>query len=117
MTMAPSLEIKVLSVLINSADSRRPLDLFYQGRAGKLFDYVLFNSTQSPKPYDHVGSVHAESAPAVAAGAPKASTVDVIVEGTGNTLWYLQGPKPKSSSGLPRFTGTKIGGGGSTFGG
>jgi hypothetical protein len=106
------------SLAENLADGRRAVDLLYQAAASKVFDLVLFFKTKEPgQLFTKVGSVHADSAPAAAAGSPKASTVDAIVEGAGNTLWYFQGPEPKSTSGLPRFTGVEIGGGGSTFGG
>jgi hypothetical protein len=106
------------SLAQNLADGRRAVDLMYQAAASKVFDLILFYSGKEPvQRFVKVSSVHADSAPAAAAGAPKASTADAIVEGAGNTLWYFQGPEPKSSSGLPRFTGLEIGGGGSTFGG
>jgi hypothetical protein len=107
------------SITQNLADGRRPIVIAYQGRASKVFDLVVFYSStgSAPMKYDQVGSVHADSAPAAAAGAPKASTDDVIVEGAGNTLWYFDGAKPGSKSAVPKFLGTEIGGGGSTFGG
>jgi hypothetical protein len=106
------------SLAQNLADGRRAVDMVYQAAASKVLDLVQFYSGKEPvQRFTSLGSVHADSAPAVAAGAPEASTVDAVVEGAGNTLWYFQGPEPKSSSSLPRFTGVEIGGGGSTFGG
>jgi hypothetical protein len=104
------------SVAQNLGDSRRPLVIAYQGRASKVFDVVLFKGSTLTK-YDVVGSVHADSAPAAAAGAPTASTADVIVEGAGNTLWYFHGARPSSGTGVPKFTAIEVGGGGTTFGG
>jgi hypothetical protein len=99
----------------NLGDLRRPIAIAYQGGGSKVDDYVLFTSGLSK--YDVVSSVHADSAPAAAAGAPKAGTDDVIVEGAGNTLWFFDGARPASKTGVPRFIGTEIAGGGSTFGG
>jgi hypothetical protein len=106
------------SLTQNLADGRRAVDLLYQAAASQVSDLVLFYSSKEPvQRFAKVGPVHADSAPVAAAGAPKASTVDAIVEGAGNKLWYFEGPEPASSSGLPRFSGVEIGGGGSTFGG
>jgi hypothetical protein len=100
----------------NFGDSEREFPIVYQGRASKVFDLVTYaNSVRET--VDIVGSVRADSAPVAAAGAPKASTDDVIVEGVGNTLWYFDGAKPSSNTGVPRFAGTEIAGGGSTFAG
>jgi hypothetical protein len=42
---------------------------------------------------------------------------DVIVQGTGNTLWYYHAPQPVLETQAPQFTGSKIAGSGTTFGG
>jgi len=42
---------------------------------------------------------------------------DLIFQGTGNTLWYYDAPRPKLTSQVPNFSGSMIAGGGTTFGG
>jgi hypothetical protein len=62
------------------------------------------------------GSV--DSAPALFDRAAKpAGEADLVFQGTGGTLWYYSAPKPSTKGLAPSFTGLKIGGAGSTFGG
>lgn len=102
------------SFVQNTADSENPADIVFQGAKSRIYDeYVRLALAFAIVP---VGSVHADSAPAVfARAAHPAGEVDVIYEGPANTLWYFHAAKPKS--GLLKFTGQEIGGAGSTFGG
>ncbi len=62
------------------------------------------------------GSVY--SAPALFdRGAKPAGEADLAFQGKGGTLWYYHAPKPSSAGRAPSFTGLRIGGPGSTFGG
>jgi hypothetical protein len=103
------------SVGQNLGDLKRPVVVAFQGHGSKVYEFLLFTSGRTK--YDVVGSVHADSAPAAGAGSPTDSSDDVIVEGAGNTLWFFHAPRPASSTGVPKFAGVEIGGGGSTFGG
>jgi hypothetical protein len=61
---------------------------------------------------------HSSSAPALFfRTANPASEADLIFQGTGNTLWYYHALKPAAANLAPQFTGSKIAGAGSTFGG
>jgi hypothetical protein len=114
-TLSPSGTIySAPSFAQNTADSENPAAIVFQGAKSRVHDEY----PHLPLAFDlvSVGSVHADSAPAVfARAAHPAGEVDVIYEGPANTLWYFHAPKPKS--GPLKFTGQEIGGAGSTFGG
>jgi hypothetical protein len=103
-------------VVQNTADTARPAAIVFQGAGSRTYDvYPLEPLGFAIAP---VGTVHADSAAAVfARAAHPAGEVDVIYEGPANTLWYFHAAKPASRSGPLKFTGLKIGGPGSTYGG
>jgi hypothetical protein len=103
------------SFVQNTADSENPAAIVFQGAKSRIYDEYPHLSLEFL--IVPVGSVHADSAPAVfARAAHPAGEVDVIYEGPANTLWYFHAANPKSGQ-LKKFTGQEIGGAGSTFGG
>ena len=59
-------------------------------------------------------------APSALAGPDQANPPaenDLIFQGAGHTLWYYHAPNPVSASQAPAFTGSKIAGPGTTYGG
>ena len=50
-------------------------------------------------------------------GSHPAGEADIVYQSTTNALWYYHAPQPALPSDTPSFTGTRVAGAGSTFGG
>lgn len=61
-------------------------------------------------------SGHVNSAPALFFRAASGEN-DIVLQGGSNTLWYFSAPAPASPNLAPQFSGHRIGGPGTTFGG
>ena len=111
---APSLEQNV-------ADLTRPVEIAFQGSSHSVTLLFYNAGTTTPGWQNDVilnASGAVGSAPALFDRSAKpAGEADLVFQGTGGTLWYYSGPKPVTKGLAPSFTGLKIGGAGSTFGG
>jgi hypothetical protein len=103
----------------NVKDPARPVAIAYRGSSNSI-GFIFYNDgTSSPGwQNDPLGDVfHVDSPIALAAQlAGPAGQVDLLFQGTGNTLWYYQGRRP-STPVAPTFTSQRIGGPGSAYGG
>jgi hypothetical protein len=105
----------------NVSDATRPVEIAFQGASHSVT--LLFFDAGIPTAgwvndviTQATGSV--DSAPALFdRGANPAGEADLVFQGKGDTLWYYHAPKPSIAGLAPSFTGLRIGGPGSTFGG
>ena len=105
----------------NVSDATRPVEIAFQSASNSLT--LLFYNAGSPTPgweNDVITRANGvvDSAPALFdRTANPAGQADLAFQGKGDTLWYYHAPKPPAAGLAPSFTGVKIGGPGSTFGG
>ena len=103
----------------NVSDATRPVEIAFQGASHSL-TLLFYNASSSSWENDVItradGAV--DSAPSLFdRTANPAGEADLAFQGKGDTLWYYHAPKPSAAGLAPSFTGVKIGGAGSTFGG
>ena len=105
----------------NVSDPSRPVEIAFQSASHSLT--LLFYNAGSPAPgwqNDVITRANGvvDSAPALFdRTANPAGQADLAFQGRGDTLWYYHAAKPAAAGLAPSFTGVKIGGAGSTFGG
>ncbi len=105
----------------NVSDATRPVEIAFQSASNSLT--LLFYNAGSPTPgweNDVITRANGvvDSAPALFdRTANPAGQADLAFQGKGDTLWYYHAPKPPAAGLAPSFTGVRIGGPGSTFGG
>jgi hypothetical protein len=112
-----------VSIIQNLQDPALPYAIAYHGPSDSLGILLLNADATTPGWQNDVidsgpSTVeNAFSAPALAVQtAGPAAQLDVIFQGAHNTLWFYKGPRPTAPL-APTFTGQRIGGTGSTFGG
>jgi len=109
------------SLVQNISDLTRPIEIAFRGSSHSV-TLLFFNAVSTTPGWQNdvivsaTGSV--DSAPVLLdRSANPAGEADLVFQGTGTTLWYDHAPKPSTVGVAPSFTGLKIGGAGSTFGG
>lgn len=104
----------------NVSDPTRPVEIAFQSASHSLT--LLFYNAGAARPHwqnDVITRANGavDSAPSLfdrIANPP--GEADLAFQGSGNTLWYYHAAKPPAGL-APGFTGVRIGGPGSTFGG
>jgi hypothetical protein len=105
----------------NASDPTRPVEIAFQSASHSLT--LLFFNAGSARPHwenDVITRANGavDSAPSLFdRRSNPAGEADLAFQGRGNTLWYYHAAKPPTAGLAPGFTGVRIGGPGSTFGG
>jgi hypothetical protein len=98
----------------NNLDTQHAIEVAYRGPSRSVGVLLFLGGTSwQNDELGHDGGV--DSAPALVAQANNGQ-LDLIYQGPAQTLWYYHAPVPLTPV-APTFTGGKIGGAGSTYGG
>lgn len=105
------------SMTQNGEDVPGQSEMAFQCPAPHPVTFLLFNAPANAFKNDVITAANRQvvSAPSLFARSIPTGEYDLIFQGPRNTLCYYHGARP--ASGAPAFTGSKIGGVGSTYGG